>query len=91
MGSCWQGVLQSYPTRLANDGARHMVVAGGPLAVALAADSEVDGQPNATATGDDVISSDDEDANGTTPIVLIAGQSVSGVSFTTTAARRVRC
>jgi len=49
----------TYPTLLANDGARHVAVAGimmGPLI-----DSESDGQPNMTATGDDLANLDDED------------------------------
>ena len=41
----------TYPTLLANNGARHTVVPGVALGKAL--DAEADGQPNATATGDD--------------------------------------
>lgn len=40
-----------YPTRLANDGARHTIVSG--LHLGKGVDSETDGQPNAGATGDD--------------------------------------
>ena len=48
-----------YPTLLASDGARHFVVSG--LHLGSAVDKEYDGQPNATATGDDLIATDDED------------------------------
>ncbi|MCE9643624.1 right-handed parallel beta-helix repeat-containing protein [Candidatus Parcubacteria bacterium] len=40
-----------YPTTLANDGARHHIVAGFHLGATI--DAELDGQPNGTATGDD--------------------------------------
>lgn len=49
----------TYLTYLANDGARHVIVPGvqmGPLI-----DAETDGQPDATATGDDNSNLDDED------------------------------
>ncbi len=48
-----------YPTTLINSGARHTIVAGFHLGASV--DYEVDGQPNATATGDDVTDNDDED------------------------------
>ena len=48
----------TYPTLLANDGARHLAV--GPM-LGAARDAEADGQPNATATGDDAAGIDDED------------------------------
>ena len=40
-----------YPTILANDGARHHIIAGFHLGATI--DAETDGQPNGTATGDD--------------------------------------
>jgi hypothetical protein len=40
-----------YPTLLVNNGARHKIVPG--LMLGNAIDAEADGQPNATATGDD--------------------------------------
>jgi hypothetical protein len=45
-----------YPTLLMNNGARHLIVAGGPWLGGAAdnPDDEPDGQPNATATGDDL-------------------------------------
>jgi len=50
-----------YQTWLANDGARH-VIAGPWLGDASdAPDPEPDGQPNSTATGDDLDGNDDED------------------------------
>ena len=42
-----------YPTLLANGGAAHARVSGGPF-MGASVDSELDGQPNATATGDDI-------------------------------------
>lgn len=41
--------------------ARHNITSTGPYLGALRGDGEVDGQPNATATGDDTADSDDED------------------------------
>ena len=48
-----------YPTLLANDGARHIVVPG--IYMGNLIDAEADGQPNATATGDDLANLKDED------------------------------
>jgi uncharacterized repeat protein (TIGR01451 family) len=48
-----------YPTRRADNGARHLLVSG--LRLGLEADSEDDGQDNAQATGDDFSGRDDED------------------------------
>ena len=50
---------QPYPTLLVNDGARHVAVPGVCLGANL--DVEMDGQPDATATGDDLAGLDDED------------------------------
>ncbi|HOW96955.1 MAG TPA: GEVED domain-containing protein, partial [Kiritimatiellia bacterium] len=49
----------SYPTSLATNGARHVIVPG--IQMGLLIDAELDGQPNATATGDDNSNLDDED------------------------------
>ena len=49
----------TYQTLLASDGARHVVMPGIYLGVLI--DSEADGQPNATATGDDLANLADED------------------------------
>jgi len=43
------------------NGARHNITANGSYLGALRGDGEVDGQPNAAATGDDLADSDDED------------------------------
>ena len=49
----------TYPTLLANDGARHII---DPLVyMGASIDSEIDGQPDAAATGDDLANLDDED------------------------------
>jgi len=50
---------ESYKTLLVDDGARHVVMPG--LHLGLNIDTEVDGQPNGHATGDDVAVFDDED------------------------------
>jgi Ca2+-binding RTX toxin-like protein len=42
----------TYPTLLANNGARHLQQAGLTLRLGATVDAEVDGQPNADATGD---------------------------------------
>jgi hypothetical protein len=43
-----------YPTLLANDGARHVVLSTGPILYLglIPPDTEVDGQPSNAATGD---------------------------------------
>ncbi len=68
-----------YPTLLASNGARHVVVPG--LFLGAAIDPEPDGQPNATATGDDVMGvPDDEDGVVfTTPLMqgMAAGATVT--------------
>jgi hypothetical protein len=48
-----------YPTLLARDGARHFLLPGFYLGAGV--DPEFNGQPDATATGDDLVASDDED------------------------------
>ncbi len=53
------GFVADYPTMLADDGARHIPVIG--FALGTAVDTEADGQPNLSATGDDQSSFDDED------------------------------
>jgi len=52
----------TYPTLLASSGARHFIPAGGATLYlgAVAPDAEADGQPNSTATGDNVAGTDDE-------------------------------
>ena len=65
----------SFPTRWANNGARHVVVLFPQPGVFMGAqiDSEQDGQPNAAATGDDLAGLPDED--GVTLLTpLIPGQ-----------------
>jgi cysteine-rich repeat protein len=48
-----------YPTLLSHNGARHVIVEGFMLGSAI--DGETDGNPNASATGDDTANTDDED------------------------------
>lgn len=73
------GIPRLYPTTLANDGARHIVLADGPSLGSLVADAEPDGQSSFAANGDDQSGSDDEDALQQT-IALSPGQSLTGLS-----------
>jgi Ca2+-binding RTX toxin-like protein len=61
----------SYGTLLADDGPRHVILNG--LHMGSSVDFEINGQPNATATGDDNSGSDDEDGV-TLPGELFAGR-----------------
>ncbi|MEO6759948.1 MAG: Calx-beta domain-containing protein, partial [Saprospiraceae bacterium] len=61
------GFVIRYPTTADANGARHALALGG-LRLGATVDAEVDGQPNATATGDD----GDEDGV-TLPAVLVRG------------------
>jgi len=56
----------SYPTLLANFGAAHMIDA---LFLGNLIDAEADGQPNATATGDDIANLPDEDGITMDPVI----------------------
>ena len=51
----------TYPTLLASNGARHIVLLAGNPTLGATVDTEGDGQPNATLSGDDTSASDDED------------------------------
>ncbi|NVO18930.1 MAG: PKD domain-containing protein [Bacteroidetes bacterium] len=68
-----------YPTLLASNGARHIIVPNVFLGSKI--DAESDGQPNITATGDDISGSPDEDGvsipsfvspGSTVPITVVA-------------------
>ncbi len=61
----------TYPTLLASNGARHVVLAVNPT-LGPSVDTEPDGQPDATLTGDDTGDTDDEDGV-VFPAVLIPG------------------
>jgi hypothetical protein len=67
---------QPYPTLLANNGARHVIVSGVRLGPAI--DAETNGQPNITATGDDIAGVNDDDG------VTFAGNMVPGQSYAVT-------
>ena len=60
----------SFPTTLANNGARHAIT-GNTLFLGVGRDSELDGQPNATATGDGA------DENGFSFDPLLRGTNVN--------------
>jgi uncharacterized repeat protein (TIGR01451 family) len=51
----------TYPTLLASNGARHIVLLAGNPTLGATVDTEGDGQPNATLSGDDNSGGDDED------------------------------
>ncbi|MDX1998742.1 MAG: IPTL-CTERM sorting domain-containing protein [Thermoanaerobaculia bacterium] len=64
----------TYPTLLANDGARHVVAPGLPeLGLGPAVDTEIDGQPSANHNGDDNVGTPDDEDAVTVPTVLIPG------------------
>ncbi len=76
----------TFPTTLANDGARH-VITGNTLFLGTAPDAEADGQPSVDATGDDLNGSADEDGvvvgdleTGTDTAVAVTA-SVPGAAF----------
>ena len=71
----------TYPTLRASNGARHVLSIGPFLGVAV--DHDPDGQPDATATGDDNDGNDDED--GVTFVTLIVPGTSAQVDVTTTA------
>jgi hypothetical protein len=62
----------TYPTLLASNGARHAVLPAGNPTLGTLVDTEADGQPNVTLTGDDANGVDDEDGV-TFPATLIPG------------------
>ncbi len=60
----------TYPTLLANNGARHNITING-VYLGMQIDGESDGQPEANATGDDTDGNDDEDGiSFTTPFTI---------------------
>ena len=69
-----------YATLSANNGARHMAI--GPL-LGLVRDSEADGQPNTTATGDDIVGSPDDEDGVSFPDILFPGFADNKVSVRT--------
>lgn len=79
----------NYQTLLADGGAVHPIVAG--LFMGSLVDAEVDGQPGALASADDVQASDDEDGVDTASLAFVVGQpgtvSVSATNLTATDAR----
>lgn len=66
----------TFPTLLANNGARHILVPGVQMGQNI--DAELNGQPNATATGDDLAGINDADG------VTFAGTLVPGRNYAIT-------
>lgn len=74
------GDLQGYPTLLSENGPTHKLKPGVFLGATV--DGEIDGQPNATATGDDTDANPLDDEDGVTPLfgadgLITAGESLS--------------
>jgi len=67
----------SYPTLLASNGARHTIVSGFYLGSKI--DADPDGQPNATATGDDILDINDDEDGVQFTSALVAGNTASVV------------
>src|SRR5262249_48078959 len=67
----------SYGTLFADDGARHVILPNG-LHMGANVDFEINGQPNATATGDDTNGIDDEDGV-TLPAAFIVGRAAAAI------------
>lgn len=70
----WGDAPTGYGTLLTANGARHAIVAGNPYLGSGLPDFEVDGQPNAAATGDNLAGTADED--GVAVPALPLGQTV---------------
>jgi large repetitive protein len=73
----------AYPTLLASNGARHVVVSSNNPTLGASVDTEANGAPSAGATGDDTTGTDDE--NGVTfgPIIPGATGSITVTTGTT--------
>ena len=67
----WGDAPASYGTQRANNGAYHAIVAGGPFLGSGLPDFEIDGQPDASALGDDTGGTNDE--NGVVVPELVRG------------------
>ncbi len=62
-----------YPTLLADDGARHVVLANGNPTLGTQIDTEADGQPNANHMGDDLNGTPDDEDGVTFAGVMVQG------------------
>jgi uncharacterized repeat protein (TIGR01451 family) len=62
----------NYQTLLADGGAVHPIIAG--LFMGSLVDAEADGQPSVIASGDDLVTSDDEDGVDTASLAFVVGQ-----------------
>ena len=73
----------TYATLQTNNGASHPILAGFNLGASI--DAEPDGQPDASATGDDLDGNDDEDGVTFKTVLLPGQQACIDVSLTNTA------
>ena len=71
----------NFPTTLAANGARHLIDPAFMLGIRI--DGESDGQPNSTATGDDINPSAADDEDGVVFVSLVPGQ-IATVQVTAT-------
>lgn len=62
-----------YPTRRAEDGARHRLLATANLLLGSSVDSEADGQPSAAANGDDLAGTPDDEDGAVFVLPLVPG------------------
>jgi hypothetical protein len=81
----WGDAPNSYRTLAASNGASHAIISGYHLGASI--DGEGNGQPNATATGDDAASLADED--GVAFSVLVRGNNATATVFLTQNAGRL--
>lgn len=65
----------AYPTLLASNGARHQVLPAGNPTLGSVVDTELNGQPGASVTGDDNAGSPDDEDGVVFPAVLVPGTS----------------
>ncbi|HEV7672537.1 MAG TPA: SdrD B-like domain-containing protein [Thermoanaerobaculia bacterium] len=79
----------TYPTLLASNGARHVVLPTGNPTLGTEEDTEPDGQPNATLTGDDASATDDED--GVHFAVTLIPGTVGSIQLTSATGGIVSC
>ncbi len=71
----WGDLPESpYPTTAAQNGARHIILPNGNPTLGAVVDDEIDGQPNATATGDDIARVPDDEDGVQLMTPLVAGQ-----------------
>ena len=69
-------IATDFATLLASNGARHIITVGGPV-LGANVDAELNGQQNATATGDDTLDANDDEDGVTFTTPLIPGDTAN--------------